>query len=178
MTRGLEKAGMADIGTPVLDGCCLRTGLDLWQFYRPVSGLPSPDDLDPSRFCRLAPTSVLFHVATDRWDFRFQWIGERVAAVLDTDLAGAWMSSCDGMGPASPAFETARLASRRREPLITEAALALHVVPPLDGQAVFLPLAKDRRQVDTLLLVIDTETLASHLEFRPSGDEPEVRALS
>lgn len=177
MMRGLNMSGMADTGTVALDGSCLRTGFDLWQFFRPVSGLPSPADLNPARFVRLAPTSVLLDVAAERWDFRFRRVGERVAALLEAPVTGAWMSECAGMGPASPAFETARLASRKREPMMTEAALALPVRQPIDGQAVFLPLAWDGRTVDTLLLVMETEGPVALLENDPHPVLPARKPL-
>ncbi len=134
--------------------CCdqIRRLVRYWQRIRPVGGLPSRRDVDPTAIPDLLPHLWMLDVFRDPWRFRFRLVGTAIVAHAGRDSTGRW---CDEVYPdfaATDAFRYMRDCAEIGRPLFRTAPLLGNRDRVYrQAQRIYLLLANDGVTTDIIL---------------------------
>lgn len=132
----------------------IRLAVEYWLSIHPDEGLPGRQHFDPVDIPRLLPYIRLLDVVGDPPTYRIRLMGTMVAKFYEYDFTGYWYHEAFPAFPGSEAetymadvVRTGRPAYRNGPPCF------FHEKSHRDVERVMLPLARDGRNVDMLLIV-------------------------
>ena len=132
-----------------------RAALDYWLALVRGDHIPGRQHLDPAAMVPFLPHVMLMDVDREALDFRYRLVGTRVRYHLFRDPTGLWLSEIPHQKAPSIIHSAMSETARRGVPIIGEVP---YVGPHREYKKVEdiqMPLARDGRTVDMLLIVVD-----------------------
>lgn len=126
-----------------------------WLALRPTSGmLPGRQHFDPSKVTRLLPWILLVDVERDPLRFKFRLVGTENARVKGYDATGEYLDARVPDFAAQPTYPQ-WLATAERSEVAYQRGLPVRHVPKdyIESERVLLPLARNGRDVDMVLML-------------------------
>jgi len=149
-------AGFIPRHLPVeLRGRVVAEGFKFWSGKCRPDRLPSRADFTPAELGNLLPQVVLLDVLREPWDFRFRLIGTGVVLHLSADWTGMRMTEIPHMCPPSKIFSNCQEAALTGEPVHSQTPYVGPHREFLRADDVILPLAKDGKTPDMLLVFVE-----------------------
>jgi hypothetical protein len=140
----------------VIDSEIVRNGLNYWLAKRGTHAMPARADLDPLiDVPSLCPSMMLKDVQRGPLDFRYRLIGTRLRHHMTADWKGQLMSEIEFQKAPNPIWNV--------HAYVAETGLPIFLRPPYVGphkdflhiDAVVLPLGKDHKEADMLMIFIE-----------------------
>lgn len=154
------EAGAWENGPPPDCSPSIRWLYDYWRLLHPAPAmLPGRQHIDPLDFYRLWPWIWMVDVQHAPLRFRFRLIGTEHVKPLRRDHTGRWLDEAvpELLGsPVSEGLENAavrRAAGFHRSPSYFQYDGEVLFRPHLMAERLFLPLARDGRSVDIVLVL-------------------------
>jgi hypothetical protein len=131
-------------------------GLRYWESKRSGNLIPARCEFDPLlEIPGLVRFMMLKDVQRDPLDFRYRLVGTGLRHHMTTDWTGKFMSEVEYQRPPSTIWDYHKQVAESGEPLFIKPN---YVGPHKDYlfiESVMLPLAKDHRNVDMIMIFID-----------------------
>jgi hypothetical protein len=131
-------------------------GLRYWESKRSGNLIPARCEFDPLlEVPGLVRFMMLKDVQRDPLDFRYRLVGTGLRHHMTTDWTGKFMSEVEYQRPPSTIWDYHKQVAESGEPLFIKPN---YVGPHKDYlfiESVMLPLAKDHRNVDMIMIFID-----------------------
>ena len=131
-------------------------GFRYWQSKRTGDGIPARSAFDPLlEIPGLVRFMMLKDVQWEPLDFRYRLVGTGLLSHLTTDWTGKFMSEVEYQRPPSTIWDYHKHVAESGQPLFIKPN---YVGPHKDYlfiESVMLPLAKDHRRVDMIMIFID-----------------------
>lgn len=132
----------------------IRDAIEYWISIHPSEGLPGRQHFDPVDVPRLLPFVCLLDVSGDPPQFRVRLMGTQMVAFHEKDFTGYWYHDAFPQFRGSNTEAAMVAAARTGQPRWYGGAPAFsHTTDYKYLECIALPLARDGRNVDMLLLV-------------------------
>jgi hypothetical protein len=131
-------------------------GLRYWESKRNGNRIPARCEFDPLlEIPGLVRFMMLKDVQRDPLDFRYRLVGTGLRHHMTTDWTGKFMSEVEYQRPPSTIWDYHKQVAESGEPLFIKPNYVGPHKDYLHIESVLLPLAKDHRNVDMIMIFID-----------------------
>ena len=132
----------------------IRELFGYWQSIHPESGLPGRQHLDPMDIPQLLPNIWMIDVAQDPLCFRVRLIGTEIVRFSGHDATGLCLSEVFPDYKKTEAFQVHRHCALSGTPAYRKSGIISNPGRNhIEAERIYLPLAKDGKTVDILLVM-------------------------